>query len=103
MAENKTFPRVRAILMPLLDGGSLHDALRRAAETENPTKRSRRGEAARADARRERAEVPARHGSGFVRVAFRARTRRAADAREPGFAIPGFRRAPRRQAEERAA
>ena len=36
MAENKTFPRVRAILMPLLDGGSLHDALRRAAETENP-------------------------------------------------------------------
>ena len=29
-------PRVRAILMPLLDGGSLHDALRRAAETENP-------------------------------------------------------------------
>jgi len=29
-------PRVRAILMPLLDGGSLHDALRRAADTENP-------------------------------------------------------------------
>lgn len=29
-------PRVRAILIPLLDGGSLHDALRRAAETENP-------------------------------------------------------------------
>ena len=35
MAENKTFQRVRAILMPLLDG-SLPDALRRAAETENP-------------------------------------------------------------------
>ena len=102
MAENKTFPRVRAILMPLLDGGSLHDALRRAAETENPYETFPLAARLRALTHVASA-LRYLHDMGADLFASRSgRERRAADAREPGFAS-GFPSAPRRQAEERAA